>query len=65
MKRLKTADLTIMFLSCLVEGSFEEIWSGRMEAARSQLGKLAFYRYEVYSVARMEMKSDSLRVRGR
>ena len=24
-----------------------------------------FYRYEVYSVARMEMKSDSLRVRGR
>jgi hypothetical protein len=36
-----------------------------MEAERSQLGKPAFYRYEVYSVARMDEKSESLRLRGR
>ena len=56
-----------MFLSCLVEGILEEIleWATGMEAERSQLGKPAFYRQAVYSVARMEMKSDSLRLRGR
>jgi len=29
-KQLKTQDLPIMFLSCLVEGILEEIWSGRL-----------------------------------
>jgi len=36
-------------------------WATGIEAARSQLGKLAFYRQAVYFVARMDEKSESLR----